>query len=167
MVHRPYFQTPFGYTLVPNPRVARESVLYSALVLQVEILAGGELAQGSLRRLSDRGWGLLAKKNEVLRFLRQVVVDFGLERAQVSNGRLRFGNGAERLGSGRSAADFELIQWTRDKSVGAQSFLGEGLLQANGPMFHSKEQITGAAMQDVIFGHRIIMLELFSGRHFV
>ena len=32
VVHRPYFQSPFGYTLVPNPQVARESVLYLSLI---------------------------------------------------------------------------------------------------------------------------------------
>ena len=69
VVHRPYFQTPFGYTLVPGGAEAKESVHYEALQQQVELLTGGELTGGSSRRLSDKGWGLLIKNIEALRFL--------------------------------------------------------------------------------------------------
>ena len=43
VVHRPLFQTPMGYSLVPGPQVAKETVSYSALVLQVVRYAGGQL----------------------------------------------------------------------------------------------------------------------------
>ena len=69
VVHRPYFQTPYGRTLVPCSDVEKESVRYEALVSQVELYTGGELTHGSARRLSDRGWGLLINTNESLRFL--------------------------------------------------------------------------------------------------
>ena len=58
VVHRPYYQTSAGYSLVPGPRGAQEKIRYEALVLQVELLTGGELAHGSARRLSNGGWGL-------------------------------------------------------------------------------------------------------------
>ena len=36
--------------------IMKDSIAYSALVLQVELLAGGELTHGSARTLLDRGW---------------------------------------------------------------------------------------------------------------
>ena len=58
-----------GHILVPGPDPAKSVVRYEALVSQVELLSGGELAAGDVRRLSDRGWGLWIEENETLRFL--------------------------------------------------------------------------------------------------
>ena len=74
VTHHPLYQTPMGYTLVPgNP--AKESVLYPALVAQVELLTGGELMHSCARRLADRGWGLLININESVRFLHDIRVE--------------------------------------------------------------------------------------------
>ena len=69
IVHRPYFQTPFGYTTVPNHKEAVARIRYEALVMQVELMTGGELSAGSARRLANRGWGLSIKTNDAVRFL--------------------------------------------------------------------------------------------------
>ena len=66
LVHRPLFQAATGYSLTPGPTEAKETVRYEALVSQVEQLTGGELTHGCLRRLSDRGWGLLVEEEEVV-----------------------------------------------------------------------------------------------------
>lgn len=42
-------------------RRAEALVKYAALVLQGELLLGGELRHGSARELSDRGWGLASR----------------------------------------------------------------------------------------------------------
>ena len=55
VVHLPQFQTPNGYSDSPVPNIAKEQVRYEALVLQVELLVGGELTHGSARTLHDRG----------------------------------------------------------------------------------------------------------------
>ena len=47
-------------------RVLEESVRYSAMKLQVELLVGGELTHGCARTLSDNGWGLLLEDAEVI-----------------------------------------------------------------------------------------------------
>ena len=61
LAHRPLFQTPYGQTIVPGPTEAQRSVRYEAPVLEVELLAGGELSHGSTKRLSDGGWGAVNK----------------------------------------------------------------------------------------------------------
>ena len=72
LVHLPQYQTPDGYsTTVTSAPEARETVRYEALVLQVELLKGGELAYGSARTLSNRGWGLHMDLEERLAGLRE------------------------------------------------------------------------------------------------
>ena len=51
-------------------RPAEAIVLYAALVLQVELLQGGELVHASARRLSDRGGGLGISEQEQIEFPR-------------------------------------------------------------------------------------------------
>ena len=46
IIHRPYYQTPYGYSLVPTPHEARVSVRYEALVMQVELYPGSSLQMG-------------------------------------------------------------------------------------------------------------------------
>ena len=82
VVHKPLYQTPEGYTTAENLNPAKETIRYEALVLQVEQLAGGELAYGCSRRLSLRGWGLQLDEEETLRRLQEV-------RAQVRSGAPR------------------------------------------------------------------------------
>ena len=54
--HYPLYRAPDGtLTISATATAANETVRYSALVLQVELLVGGELNHGSARTLSDRG----------------------------------------------------------------------------------------------------------------
>ena len=72
LVHLPQYQTPDAYsTTVTSAPEAREAVRYEALVLQVELLRGGELAYGSARTLSNRGWGLHMDLEERVAGLRE------------------------------------------------------------------------------------------------
>ena len=50
--------------------MARETIRYEALVLQVGFLAGGELSHSTCRRLSDRGWGLYIEKRGTIDYIR-------------------------------------------------------------------------------------------------
>jgi hypothetical protein len=72
LIHLPQYQTPEGYstTATASPE-ARETVRYEALVLQVELLRGGELTYGSARTLSNRGWGLQMSLEDRLAGLRE------------------------------------------------------------------------------------------------
>ena len=54
VAHAPRFQTRDGYSSV-GADIAKENVLYQALVLQVELLVGGELRHSSARLLEVRG----------------------------------------------------------------------------------------------------------------
>ena len=57
--HYPLSRAPDGtLTMSATSTPASETVRYAALVLQVELLVGGEINHGSARALSDRGWGL-------------------------------------------------------------------------------------------------------------
>ena len=66
VVHKPLNQSREGYTTAAGTGTAKETIRYEALVSQVEMLAGGELAYSSARRLSDRGWGLLLSDEDVI-----------------------------------------------------------------------------------------------------
>jgi hypothetical protein len=69
--HYPRYRTEAGdLSTDPSPRQAEETVRYSALVLQVELLRGGELTYGSARTLSDRGWGLRVEVAEQIAHFR-------------------------------------------------------------------------------------------------
>ena len=110
VVHRPQFQTPYGYTTVPNHIEAKESIRYEAVVSQVETLSGGELKHGCARSLSDRGWGLLLNRNESVRFQRTFVSDFSLVLEKVLSIPTRkkiLGSGGVKFG--RSVGNLELI----------------------------------------------------------
>ncbi len=68
-VHKPQYQTPEGYTDEPLPTLAMERVLYSMCKFQVELMAGGELSYGSLRKLEKGSWGLFMEEREAVHFL--------------------------------------------------------------------------------------------------
>ena len=69
--HLPLFLSQQGaVTTDPSSRGVEESVRYSALVLQVELLVGGELTHSSAPTLSNRGWGLCVEPEEVLAHFR-------------------------------------------------------------------------------------------------
>ena len=57
----PQYQTRNGYQ-DSGEEIAKETVLYAALVAQVELLMGGELTHSSSRLLEKRGWGLLLER---------------------------------------------------------------------------------------------------------
>jgi hypothetical protein len=57
IIHVPQYQTRNGYCDSPG-KPAHEVIPYAALVLQVELLKGGELMHGSSRSLESGGWGL-------------------------------------------------------------------------------------------------------------
>ena len=60
--HRPLFVGAEGQaTTEPTGTIMKDSITYAALVLQVELLSGGELIHSAARTLSDRGWGLKSK----------------------------------------------------------------------------------------------------------
>ena len=69
--HLPQYQTPGGgYVDDAEGRpVAKGTVRYEALVLQIELLVGGELSHVSSRQLSDRGWPLKVAPEEGLAHL--------------------------------------------------------------------------------------------------
>ena len=48
----------------PMATIMRATVRYSALVLKVELLSGGELMHSDARTLSDRGWGLKIEEGD-------------------------------------------------------------------------------------------------------
>ena len=79
VVHRPQYQTTHGYTTVLVTSVAKETIRYEAMVLQVELLVGGELAYSSARRLSDRGWGLLIEKEGEVAHVLLMGKEFSIE----------------------------------------------------------------------------------------
>ena len=64
VVHTPLFSSPEGEVGGPGHPTLKAQVRYQALVLQVELLAGGELTYGSSRTLSNRGWGLMLEEEE-------------------------------------------------------------------------------------------------------
>jgi hypothetical protein len=72
IIHVPQYQTRAGYSDIPG-RAALEIIPYAALVLQVEVLKGGELIHGSARCLEQRGWGLLIQNREAetVRFMKE------------------------------------------------------------------------------------------------
>ena len=69
VLHVPQFQTRNGYSDLPSASLAKEIILYAALVKQVELLQGGELTHGDARSLSKGGWGLLLDQAETVRYL--------------------------------------------------------------------------------------------------
>lgn len=73
-VHRPLYQTPTGYTLTPG-KEAIERISYAALVLQVELLSGGELSHRSASSLRKGEWGLFLENNVTVRCLQEFKED--------------------------------------------------------------------------------------------
>ena len=72
IIHVPQYQTRNGYCDSPG-KPAHEVIPYAALVLQVELLKGGELTHGSSSCLESRGWGLLITNlpSETVRFMKE------------------------------------------------------------------------------------------------
>ena len=72
--HLPLYTTEEGdVTIEPTDKVLEEAVRHSAMVLQVELLVGGELTHGCSRTLSDNGWGLLLDDAELVAHCRACV----------------------------------------------------------------------------------------------
>ena len=147
-VHRPYFQTPNGYTATPGPEVAKQSVRYEALVSQVKLMSGGELSHSCARRLSEGGWGLLVEENESLRWLCEIRQD-GKERVLM----LAQGNGCS----------FPSLPGTGSSPGGMSTYMGNTLESWTKASGGRRFDLSGTALQYLMFGHRVALMELFSG----
>ena len=144
IVHRPSYQTTFGETTVPGPLIVKRTVEYAALVQQVELLSGGELTQGSARCLANRGWGLLININESLRFLTQLKCDEANRKID-----------AKEPSRSSSVVDFS-IRAKQLRSMNWRKGLAPEMME-----------LRCISMQNLLFGHRIAMLEFCSGCLFV
>ena len=171
IVHRPLYETPVGFTLVPSAKEYTIQVRYEALVLQVELLTGGELGHGSSRSLSDRGWGLYINKNESLRYLRFV-------QTEVKQLDFLSGNSSSVAASARWLAEpAESVNILRAAPKGDEdkilAFLDGELSRYYAAGGGDKEllahfkRIEHRTWQRLNFGHRITFMELFSGKLFV
>ena len=82
-----YFAEQRGHvTTELSTRRLEDSVRHAALVLQVELLTGGELTCGSARMLSNSGWGLLVEDAEQVVHIRLAVdeaPDLGVQRSPI------------------------------------------------------------------------------------
>ena len=139
VVHLPQFQTRDGYA-DEGEEPAKETVRYDALVLQVELLVGGELRYGSARSLQRRGWGLLIDKrpSDVDSYLGEVCSALGAAPAAKNAGPSP-ASGAPLTGLG---GKLELL-----------AKLVQGRLVS----------VDRRALEALAYGHRVAFLEVFCG----
>jgi hypothetical protein len=140
--HKPLYQSPAGMTTEVGPQIAKETVRYSGLVSEVELLTGGELTAGSARRLSDRGWGLQVEEEEMLAFIREA-------------GRLSL------VSDGSIFATLDRTLCCLPTNVVTPA--GESLEMIAKMSQGRLMEMTQYALHVLHFGERIAFLELFSG----
>ena len=124
------------HTMTVTDRKAEVTVLYPALVLQVELLSGGELTHGSARTLSDRNWGLEMEVVEEVAYFR-TVGEVGDRVASVAPPPQIPRGVATNLGPGCE----DVIKASRGRRV----------------------RLRQSAVHDILLGARVALLEIFCG----
>lgn len=166
VVNRLCYQTPFGYTLVPCSAEAKETTRYGALVSQVELLTGGELTHGCARCLSDRGRVLLVKEIQVLRLLQAFKSRRGAGREWVAADGFVVAATARHTGSQRLPDQQCVFPEDCLPALPRTIISGGGrVLEKVSQLSRGKTiEIASAALQYLMFGHRIAFLVLFRGK---
>ena len=164
--HIPLYVAEQGGHITTEPSVRRleESVRYSALVLQAELLAGGELTYGSARTLSNNGWGLLVDNAEQVahfRFAADQAPDFAEQQLEGPPGQP--GDRAPLPRAGKESSLIEApVQEVASPSV-LVSALGESCEELIPASRGKRVLLRQSAVHTMFLGARAALLEIFCG----
>ena len=150
--HYPLYLAEGGtLTTEAKDKKAEATVLYAALVLEVELLSGGELVHGAARTLSDRGWGLKMEICDEIAFFRTA--------SEVSTAIDAEARAAVAL---RQPAQGKPVQSTPIPK-GVATNLGAGHEALMVASEGRRVQLRQSAVHDILRGARVALLEVFCG----